>query len=266
MKNNYRFLFLGDIFGKTGRQALVDNLSDIKEEFCIDFTVANGENIAHGSGIHKKGFRRMIEIGIDVITGGNHTFHRKTIYKILENKPENLLIPANYPQGVPGKRYGIFSVDDDLDVIIVNLHGRALMKSDLDCPFRKLETILSENQDFEGPVFVDFHAEATSEKRAFGLYFDGKITGIFGTHTHIQTSDQRIMKKGTAYITDLGMCGPYDSVIGLTLESVIDKFLYQLPTRFEVSSCTPSIEGVVVTYNPSDNKVEAIERISRQFK
>lgn len=249
MKSNiYRFLFLGDIFGKTGREVITEHLNEIKEENKIDFTVANIENLAHGAGINRKGFKEVMEAGIDVGTSGNHHFQRKDVFKLIEEDTPNLLMPANYPEGVPGNRYGIFKVRD-IDVLIINLHGQVMINQNFSNPFKMLDRLLREFKNFNGPIFIDFHAEATSEKRAMSLYFDGKVTGIFGTHTHIQTSDERILPKGTAYITDLGMCGPYDSVIGITLSSVIDNFLYSLPTKFEPATSQPSIQGVVVEYN-----------------
>ncbi len=264
MKNKFRFLFLGDIFGKPGRRSLLNNLRDIQKEMNVDFTVANGENLAHGNGINEKGFYEVLEAGVDVVTSGNHLFGVKQVLKIID-ETDQLLIPANYPKGVPGQRVGIYEVAKGLKTMIINLHGRVLINTEFDCPFRTLEDLLAKYGDFEGPIWIDFHAEATSEKRAMGLYFDGKISGIFGTHTHIQTSDERIMPNGTAYITDLGMCGPYDSVIGITLKSVIKNFLYSTPSRFEVASSQPSIQGIAVDYSVKDAKAVHIERVFRQY-
>lgn len=264
MSKNYKFLFLGDIFGKTGREIIKEHLTEIKEEFDIDFTVANVENLAHGAGINRKGFKEVVDAGIDVGTSGNHHFQRKDVFKLIEEEVPNLIMPANYPEGVQGNRYGIFKVKD-IEVLIINLHGQVMITQNFSNPFKMLERLLRKFENFDGPIFVDFHAEATSEKRAMSLYFDGRIQGIFGTHTHIQTADARILPKGTAYITDLGMCGPYDSVIGITLDSVIDSFLYALPSKFKVATSQPSIQGVIVEYNASEKKVENIERILKIY-
>jgi metallophosphoesterase (TIGR00282 family) len=263
MKKIYKFLFLGDIFGKTGRKILSEHLFEIKKENEIDFTIANGENLAHGSGINIKGFHQICEAGVDVVTSGNHVFHQKQVMELLDDT-DNLLIPANYPMGVPGKRYGVFNVKD-LNVLIINIHGIVLINKGFNPPFRVVENILTEYKNFDGPIFIDFHGEATSEKRAFAMYFDGKVTGIVGTHTHIQTADERIQPKGTAYITDIGMCGPYNSVIGIKLESVIDQFLYELPTKFEVASSQPSIQGVIMTYDSEKKCVNSIERLLKIY-
>lgn len=265
MKNNiYKFLFLGDIFGKTGREVIKEHLAEIKELNNIDFTVANLENIAHGSGINKKGFKEMMDAGIDVGTSGNHHFQRKDVFKLIEEEVPNLLMPANFPEGVKGNRYGIFQVKD-IEVLIINLHGQVMITQNFSNPFKILNRLLKQFDNFSGPIFIDLHAEATSEKRAMSLYFDGRITGLFGTHTHIQTADERILPKGTAYITDLGMCGPYDSVIGITLDSVIDSFLYALPSKFEPATSQPSIQGVIVEYDAKEKKVRSIERVLKVY-
>ena len=202
MSDIYKFLFLGDIFGKTGREVIKEHLNEIKKQNNIDLTIANVENLAHGAGINKKGFKEVIDAGVDIGTSGNHHFQRKDVYKLIEDGIPNLLMPANYPEGVPGNRFGIFKVRD-IEVLIINLHGQVLINQNFSNPFKTLERILRKFCDFNGPILVDFHAEATSEKRAMSLYFDGKITGLFGTHTHIQTADNRILPKGTAYMTAL---------------------------------------------------------------
>ncbi len=265
MSDICNILFLGDVFGKTGRKVLKNHLQELKKEFNAGLVIANGENACHGNGINQKSFFEMTEAGVDVVTGGNHTFQNKEVFELIEMDLPNMLIPANYPPGVPGNRHGIFKAGD-LEILVINMHGRVLINKNFDSPFDAMEKLLKKFSDFKGPVIVDFHAEATSEKRAFGMHFDGRITAIIGTHTHIQTADERIQPGGTAYITDAGMCGAYDSVIGITLESVIDNFLYELPTRFEVSPSAPSIQGVVVNFDRAAGKASKIERVLKIYR
>ncbi len=228
-----RFLCIGDIIGRTGRKALKTFLPDIIEKEKIDFIVANGENAAGGFGLTKKVFDELKTLGIDVITSGNHIFDKKEIFSFID-KEETLLRPANYPPSVPGKGYGIYKKGNK-NIAVINLMGRALMGIPLDCPFRKFDEIYGEIKDKADYIIVDFHAEATSEKNAFGFYVDGRADIVFGTHSHVATADEMILPKGTAYITDVGLTGAKYSVIGMKIDEPIKKFLTGMPVKYEVS-------------------------------
>ncbi len=251
-----KVLFIGDIVGRPGRSALKRWLPSWKSSQKIDFVVANGENAAGGMGLTEKVFHELIGIGIDVITTGNHVWSKKEIYPVLDTS-DRLLRPANYPENVPGKGWTLCSVKGE-KVMIINLEGRVFMKA-LECPFKTAEALI---KGFKGKVIlVDFHAEATSEKIALGWYLDGKVTAVVGTHTHVQTSDETLLPKKTAYITDLGMTGPVDSVIGMKREVVLHRFLTQMPSRFEVASGKTVISGAVIQVDCETGRATSIERI-----
>lgn len=226
-----RFLFIGDTVGKTGRRAVSTILPGLKRELCVDFVVLNGENLAHGNGINQKVFEEMLDAGVDVITSGNHTFDKKEVLPLLQKK-ENLLRPANLPPMAAGRGYGLYE-KFDRKVLIINLMGRVFMGGSLDCPFRTFDEIYARYRDEVDFVIVDFHGEATSEKQAFAYYVDGRATAVFGTHTHVQTADERFLPGGTAFITDVGMTGAYDSVIGVRKDDIIEKFITGMPRKYE---------------------------------
>jgi len=250
-------LFIGDIYGRTGRSLLKDNLNKIIDEYKIDFTIANGENSAGGVGITKEIYDDLISYGIDVVTLGNHAWAQKKIFDFID-KENRLVRPANYPPGTPGKPYVIVEAKDKR-IAVINMCGRVFMEC-LECPFRKIDDILEEIEGKADIKILDFHAEATSEKIAMGWYLDGRITAVLGTHTHVQTADERILPKGTGYITDVGMTGPANSVLGVKTDIIIKKFLTNLPGRFEAAEDSGQINGVILKINES-NSVSDIKRL-----
>jgi metallophosphoesterase (TIGR00282 family) len=225
-----RFLVIGDVIGKTGRRAVKEVLPSLKEKLNVDFVILNGENLAHGNGITKPTFDEMILAGVDVITSGNHTFDKKEVFDIIDD--ERILRPANLPPLAKGKGYNIYKKNGK-NVAVVNLMGRVFMGIPLDCPFRVFDEIYRQIENKSDYIIVDFHGEATSEKQAFGYYVDGKATLVFGTHTNVQTSDERFLPKKTAYISDVGLTGPYDSVIGVKSQQIIEKFITGMPVKYE---------------------------------
>ena len=251
-----KILFIGDIIGRPGRNALKTWLQPWVEARAIDLVVGNGENAAGGMGLTTRVFDDLLAMGIDVITSGNHIWSKKEIYPILDSS-DRLLRPANYPENVPGKGWTSHTTHDQ-KVLIINLEGRVFMKS-LECPFKTVDKILEE---FDGKiVLVDFHAEATSEKIALGWYLDGRVSAMVGTHTHVQTADETILPRGTAYISDLGMTGPMDSVIGMKKDVVLHRFLTQMPSKFEVAKGRTVISGALVEIDPETGRAISIERI-----
>ncbi|BCS81553.1 TIGR00282 family metallophosphoesterase [Anaerocellum diazotrophicum] len=253
-----RFLAIGDVVGRPGRNILKSTLSKLKENYKIDVVIANCENAAGGNGLTKKVADDLFSIGIDVMTMGNHVWANKEIFTFIENE-SRIIRPANYPEGTtPGRGYNVFE-KNGIKFAVINLCGRVFMEN-LDCPFRKIDEILTK---IECPIIiVDFHAEATSEKIALGFYVDGRVSCLYGTHTHVQTADEKILPNGTAYITDIGMTGPYDSVLGVDKDIVIQKFTTLLPVRFEVAKGKAQFNGIVFEVDSSSGKAVSIERIS----
>lgn len=260
-----RVLFLGDVVGKVGRRVLNSELPNLKEKYLPDIIIANGENAAGGVGLDIKTAKEIHKAGVDIITSGNHVWHRKEFYSYLDLNKDTVIRPANYPDGVNGGGVCERFLDDGFKVVIINLIGRVFMNDLVDCPFRKVDKILSTINDENSFIFVDFHAEATSEKLAMGYHLDGRVGAIVGTHTHVQTSDNRILPNGTAYITDVGMCGAYDSIIGVKKESVLERFKTGLPTRFDVAKGQPLISGVIITYQKQEKKSLSIQRIHNLY-
>jgi len=238
-----KVLFIGDIFGKPGRNILCQQLRRIQEDYQIDFTIANGENAAGGSGINRKIFDEISNYGVDVITMGNHVWDKKEIFDFIDTE-QRILRPANFPPGTPGRGFGLFNVNNH-KVAVINLSGRVFL-SPLESPFHHADSIIQQIKNNTPIIIVDFHAEATSEKQAMGWYLDGRVSALIGTHTHIQTADARLLKRGTAYITDVGMTGPRDSVLGVDKDLVIKKFISQLPVRFEVAHGDIQLAAVVL--------------------
>ncbi|HHD10958.1 MAG TPA: TIGR00282 family metallophosphoesterase [Deltaproteobacteria bacterium] len=256
-----RILFLGDIIGKPGRQAVKRLLPALRKRYNPALVIANGENSAGGFGITEDVYAELIGEGVDVITSGNHIWDRKEVLNFIDNA-DRLLRPLNYPEGSPGTGVRVFR-KDDVEIAVVNLCGRAFMEN-IDCPFRAASRCLDGLGEKSPVIIVDMHAETTSEKIAMGWYLDGRVSAVIGTHTHVQTSDERILPKGTAYITDAGMTGPVDSVIGMKKELVIKRFLTQMPVRFEVATGRLELQGVVLEIEPSTGKATHIERIKEE--
>ncbi len=254
-----RLLFIGDIVGRPGRRALKENLPGLQRELDIDFVVANGENAAGGNGITREVARELLASGIDVITMGNHVWDHKEIFELIERE-KRILRPANYPPGVPGVGLGVFETRGGVEIVVLNLAGRVFMP-ELDCPFRVADQLLEQLGDSQKVILVDFHAEATSEKMALGWYLAGRVSAVCGTHTHVQTADERVLPGGTAYITDVGMTGPRDSVIGVKKELVLSKFLTQLPRRFEVAPGPYQFNAVVIDIDDETGEARQIKRI-----
>jgi len=254
-----RILFVGDIVGKPGRKALRELLGKVIEAYGIDFTIANGENAAGGMGITPAIALEIFEMGVDVLTTGNHIWAKKEIISFLNEEPR-ILRPANYPEQVPGKGSGIFSSKQGQKIGVINLEGRVFMKH-LDCPFRAGEKEVEKLRKETLAIVVDFHAEATSEKMAMGWFLNGGVSAVLGTHTHIQTCDDRILDEGTAYITDVGMTGPLDSVIGIRKQVALDRFLTQIPWKFDVASGEIELQGVMVEIDEKTGKSREIKRL-----
>jgi hypothetical protein len=254
-----KLLFVGDIVGRPGRYALTHALGRLVDRHCVDLVIANGENAAAGFGLTAEVAREIFDAGVDVITSGNHIWDKKEIFAFFDREPR-LLRPANYPPGLPGKGGGVFKTAGGVPIGVINLEGRAFMNN-LDCPFRAADALIDEISAQAKIIFVDFHAETTSEKISLGYYLDGRISALIGTHTHVQTADERILPGGSAYLTDVGMTGSRDSVIGIRKEEAIERFLTQLPIRFEVAKKDPWLCAVLVTIDEKSGKAQAIERI-----
>ena len=257
-----KILCVGDIVGEAGRRALEELLPGIKEEFQIDFTMVNGENAAGGAGLTPRIAEQLYRAGADVLTLGDHVWDRPELVEYL-NEEKRIIRPANFPADTPGKGWCVITKAGK-KIGVINLLGRVFMRYNVDCPFRKLQTILKEIKSETNTIVVDFHTEATSEKVAFGFFSDGEVSAVVGTHTHIQTADEKILPKGTAYITDLGMTGPYDSVIGQDKEKIIERFLTSRPVRFEVAKDDVQLHGVVIDVNENTGLANHIVRLQRR--
>jgi metallophosphoesterase, MG_246/BB_0505 family len=255
-----RVLFLGDIVGTTGRVLFQKHIAALKAELKFDALVVNGENSASGKGITTKIMRFFKHNGVDVVTSGNHIWRHKDIYPYLDEH-KDLLRPENYPSSCPGTGVTLFNCCG-YEIGIINLQGRIFMREHLDCPFKTAESVLTYLKSKTNMIFIDFHAEASSEKIGLAWYLDGKISGLVGTHTHVQTADERILPGGTAYITDIGMAGSLNSMIGMQKESVLSNLLTQMPSKFEVEIAPPYImTGVYIDVDPSTGKAVDIKRV-----
>lgn len=253
-------LCIGDIVGKPGREALEKCLPELKKKYKIDFVIANAENAAGGSGLTSKLAKQFIKDGCDVLTLGDHVWDQKELEDFLEETTQ-VIRPANFPEGAPGRGWCIQQTKKGHSIGVINLLGRTFMRYQVECPFKQLKSIVQEVKKQTPIIVVDFHAEATSEKVALGHFIDGEVSVVYGTHTHIQTADDTILDKGTAYITDIGMSGPYDSVIGQTKENIIQKFLTSRPIKFQVAQHKIKLCGIVVSVNESNGKTKSIEKI-----
>ncbi len=259
--NWMNILFIGDIFAAGGRSLVAEFLPKLVADYHIDLVIANGENSAGGFGITPSITEDLLSVGIDVITGGNHSFDKREIHDYYEHQPR-LLRPANYPPGLPG--VGLFQgkARNGVEYAVINLQGRALM-ANIDCPFRKADEMLAGLKPEIKIRFVDFHAELTSEKVAMGWYLDERATGMIGTHTHIPTADARVLPGGLAYQTDAGMTGPYQSVIGVEKDTIIRRFLTGAPGRMEAARYGLELHGVVIDADEVTGKARAIQRVHR---
>ena len=255
-----KILFIGDIVGRPGRRTVRELLSILKEEEGLDFVIANGENLAAGKGMTYDKYQEMIDVGVDYFTSGNHIWNNPDIIEHLDDPKVKIIRPINYPEGSPGR--GFDELGDDL--LIINAQGRVFMKDDVEDPFSTVLNQVTKSKD--KIIIVDIHAEATSEKVALGHYLDGKVSAVLGTHTHVQTADEKILNKGTGYITDVGMTGPIDSVLGVKKEIIIEKFLTQMPQSHKVASGDTIFNAVVLTINKKTKKCTKIKRISKIIK
>jgi metallophosphoesterase (TIGR00282 family) len=259
-----KILFIGDIVGKPGRRAIYEILPDIVARDEIDLVIANCENAAGGFGVTRDVVDELFQHNIHVLTSGNHIWNKKETEEFIGDY-EHLLRPANYPPGIPGRGNTVVSDAAGRRVGVVNLMGRVFMHA-IDCPFRTAEAVIEKMQGATKVIVVDMHAEATSEKQALGWFLDGRVSAVLGSHTHVQTADERILPKGTAYISDVGMTGPFDSVIGVQKEAVVERFLTGMPGRFDVAKRDVWLQGVVLDIDEKTGKGLSIERISRKFR
>lgn len=254
-----KILFIGDVVGSPGREMVQEYLPKLKEKYRPTMTIINGENAAAGKGITEKIYRQFLEWGAQVITMGNHTWDKKEIYEFIDDA-KYLIRPANFPENNPGKGIVYLNINGVL-VAVINIQGRTFLQA-IDDPFQKIDQLIEEAKKKTNIIFVDFHGEATSEKQAFGWYVDGRVSAVVGTHTHTQTADERILPEGTAYITDAGMTGPYDGILGVERDAVLKRFLTSLPVRFEITKTgRKQLNGVLITVDTNSGKAEKIERI-----
>lgn len=255
-----KILFIGDIVGKAGRQAISRGLHRLVDRYLVDLVVANGENAAGGFGLTEEVAAELYKAGVDVITSGNHIWDKKEALDFIK-RAGKLIRPANYPEGTPGTGSVVVKTAGGVKVALLNLEGRIFMNT-LDCPFRTADREIQSLSEETPVVVVDFHAEATSEKASLGWYLDGRASAVIGTHTHVQTADERLLPGGTAYITDAGMTGAFDSVIGIRKEEAIYKFLTQMPSKFEVAKGNLRLNGVLLTVDDATGRALEITRIN----
>ena len=253
-----RLLVVGDVVGRLGRKACARYTRELKEKYKIDLVIVNGENSAGGKGISRKSLDELYRAGADIVTSGNHVWDNREINGFIDDEPY-LVRPANYPEGAQGKGWCIYTFKS-ANLAVVNMSGRTFMP-DMDCPFQKIEEVLSEIGQEADIILLDFHAETTSEKMAMGFYLDGRVQAVVGTHTHIQTADERILPQGTAYITDLGMVGPWNSVLGVKPEIIIQKFTTCRPVRFDLAEGPAVYSAVVIDIDTNTKKAVSIERV-----
>lgn len=254
-----RVLFIGDVVGSMGREMITDYLPRLKKKFRPQVTIVNGENAAAGRGITEKIYKKFLQDGVDVVTMGNHTWDNRDIFEFID-QAKKMVRPANFPEGTPGQGI-VFVKVNQLELAVINMQARSFMV-DLDDPFRKMNELIEEARKRTPIIFVDFHGETTSEKQAMGWFLDGKVSAVVGTHTHVQTNDARILPQGTAYLTDVGMTGPYDGILGMRREPVIEKFLTALPKRFEVvENGRGLLSGCLLEIDDVTGKAKTIELI-----
>lgn len=257
-------LCIGDIVGRPGREAVCKLLPELVKEHNIEFVIANVENASGGAGIIPKNAEELFLCGCDLLTTGDHIWDKKEILDYLDMTP-NLLRPLNFPEDTPGKGVFVAETKTGKKIGVINLLGRVFIRYNVNCPFEAAIKALKEVHKETNIVLVDFHGEATSEKMAMGYFLDGKVSCVFGTHTHVQTADEKILSKRTAFITDIGMTGPFDSVIGQKKESIIERFLTSIPHKFEVATEDVGLNGIVVAVNDQTGTAEKILRIQRRI-
>ena len=255
-----QILFIGDIFGRPGREVAQRAIPALVRKYSLDLVVANVENSAAGFGVTGDIAETILKAGVDVMTSGNHVWDKKEVLDYIPRQPK-LLRPANFPAGAPGRGSWIGKTRSGEPVAVINVMGRVFM-APLDDPFAVVLREVEAARAKARVVIVDFHAEATSEKVAMGWHLDGRVTAIFGTHTHVQTADERILPKGTAYLTDVGMTGPHDSIIGVTIEAALGRFVSGLPAKFEAASGPGRLNAIVITADPATGKATGIERLN----
>ena len=254
-----KILCVGDIVGRPGRRIIADKLKSLVKELGIDCVIVNAENAAGGSGLTPQIYDKLLRYGVNLVTLGDHTYRKRDIIKTLETS-ENIARPANFSEPAAGRGFGVYKTSKGPTVAVVALIGRLFMKP-ANCPYNTIDKILPQINNNADIIIVDFHAEATSEKIAMGYHLDGRVSSCFGTHTHVVTADERIMPKGTAYITDIGMTGAHDSVLGRGVESVLKSFRTQMPFPFEIATDDVKMNAILVTVDSNTKKAERIERI-----
>jgi metallophosphoesterase (TIGR00282 family) len=254
-----KILFIGDVVGQPGREAVKSLVPALKQQHNLDLVIANGENSANGAGLTPGTVKELLDAGVEAITTGDHVWDKKEINQIIESEPR-LLRPLNFPPKTPGRGSLVVLAGGKMPVAVVSLIGRVFMKT-YDCPFRAVEQEINRLRRETSMIFVDFHAEATSEKIALGRFLDGKVTAVMGTHTHVPTADECVLPGGTAYISDVGMCGPHDSVLGRDTAAVVRRFVTQLPQKLEVATGQVELCGVIVDADENDGKARSIQRV-----
>lgn len=254
-----RILFIGDVTGSPGRDMVQHYLPKLKEKYRPGVTILNGENAAAGKGINEKIYKQFLEWGVQVVTMGNHTWDKREIFEFIDSA-KKMIRPANYPEGTPGKGITFVNING-VEIAVINMQGRTFLPA-IDDPFHKADDLIEIAKERTNIIFVDFHGEATSEKQAMGWYLDGRVSAVVGTHTHTQTADERILPQKTAYITDVGMTGPYDAILGVNREAVLKKFLTSLPVRFEIDKTgRTQLNGVLVDVDNKTGSAIKVERI-----
>jgi metallophosphoesterase (TIGR00282 family) len=263
MNETIRILLVGDVVGKPGRETFREIFPRLKEREDIHFTVVNAENVAGGSGLTEKAVSRLLDGGADVLTAGDHVWRNKEIFDFIDSQPR-LLRPANFPPGSPGRGSGVFAASSGVEVGVINLLGRVFMKP-IDCPFRQADREIESLKRRTKIILVDFHAEATSEKQALGYHCAGRVSALFGTHTHVPTADEQILEGGTAYITDLGMTGPAESILGREIAPVLQAFTTGLPAYFAVAGGRSVLEGAIIEADPATGQALSIRRVHEEL-
>ena len=259
-----KVLFLGDVFGKPGRNAVKRLVPRLIARHSIDLVVANAENVANGTGVTAEAAEELLAAEVNLLTSGNHIWSKREIVPYLDAPGSRLLRPANYPAGAPGRGHAVVETPDGRKLGVVNVEGRVFMK-DLDDPFRAAERLVASlKEQGANAILVDMHCDATSEKNAMGWFLDGKVSAVLGTHTHVQTADARVLPGGTAFITDVGMCGPWDSVIGVRKELVLERFLTQRPVSFEPARREVYLQGAIVDIDEGSGRARSIERVQER--
>ncbi|WP_010630888.1 TIGR00282 family metallophosphoesterase [Sporolactobacillus vineae] len=253
-----KLLFIGDIYGKTGREMLQEYLPRMKSWFHPNITIVNAENSAHGKGITEKIYHQLLAMGADILTMGNHTWDNRDLFEFIDHA-DRLVRPANFPEGTPGTGLRVIQVNQT-KIAVINLQGRVFLPP-LDDPFRTADRLVAKARKETPVIFVDIHAETTSEKLALGWYLDGRVSAVVGTHTHVQTADERIFPRGTGYLSDVGMTGPYNGIIGVDRAAVTRRFLTSMPVRFESEQGSGQLGAVLITVDPKTAKATAINRI-----